>query len=119
MKPILTKRIYEPVHRDDGVRVLVDRLWPRGISKNAVSIDYWAKELAPSSELRKWYGHDVSKWEEFRSRYREELAANPALREFVLKYQGGEVLTLLFAAKDVRFNNAIVLQEYLKELWKC
>ncbi len=114
MTDINIKRIYLPA-ADDGCRVLVDRLWPRGIKKEAAHLDHWFKDLAPSDELRYWFGHEPAKWNEFRRRYRAELNANAAavtpLRE-VLRDESK--VTLLFAAKDEAHNNAVVLIEYLR-----
>jgi uncharacterized protein YeaO (DUF488 family) len=108
------KRIYEKPSRDDGFRVLVERLWPRGMKKEDARIDLWLKDVAPSPELRRWYAHDVAKWPEFRRRYSAELEANPEpvslLRERAKK---GNV-TLLFAARDEEHNSAVVLKEFLE-----
>jgi uncharacterized protein YeaO (DUF488 family) len=107
------KRVYDPVSKDDGKRILVDRLWPRGLKKDAAKIDEWLKEVAPSDELRRWYGHDPSKWKEFRKRYMKELneKAEPVAR--LRKDEKHGVLTLLFAAKDEAHSNAAVLKELL------
>lgn len=109
------KRIYEAYSKDDGYRVLVDRLWPRGLSKESIKIDLWEKKLAPSTELRKWFNHDVAKWVEFHKRYRNELLANPELAEFKKKIEQETVITLLFSARDVEHNNAVVLKDVLNE----
>jgi len=112
---ISCKRIYEPPMQTDGRRFLVDRLWPRGISREEARLDDWLKELAPSNELRRWFGHDPAKWEEFRSRYRTELAdMEPLLERLRQEVRQGPV-TLLFAAKDEEHNNAVVLKELLEE----
>lgn len=115
MSDINVKRIYLPA-ADDGCRVLVDRLWPRGIKKDAARLDHWFKDLAPSDELRHWFGHEPAKWDEFRRRYRVELDANATavapLREVV---QEKPMVTLLFAAKDEAHNNAVALAEYLHD----
>jgi uncharacterized protein YeaO (DUF488 family) len=107
------KRAYEAPATDDGYRVLVDRLWPRGVSKDSARIDLWLKEIAPSAELRKWFAHDTAKWARFRTRYFRELDAHPdaveQLRELVRK---GPV-TLVFGAKDQEHNDAVALKEYL------
>lgn len=108
----------EPPAPDDGYRVLVDRLWPRGISRAAARLDEWRKELAPSDALRRWFGHDPARWPEFRSRYRKELEtpeAQAALRELASLARRGTV-TLVYAARDTEHNNAVVLQERLAEL---
>ncbi len=100
---------------DDGTRVLVDRLWPRGLDKSKARIDLWLKDLAPSTALRSWFAHDPAKWEEFRRRYRDELRSNEGalspLRELMRK----ERVTLIFGAKDEQHNNALVLKEYLED----
>lgn len=107
------KRIYEPADGADGTRILVDRLWPRGVDKRTASIDEWLKEVAPSTALRKWFGHDPERWGEFQSRYRAELTSNGSatarLRELVRK---GPV-TLVYAARDREHNHALVLADYL------
>ena len=109
------KRIYEPSDKNDGTRVLVDRLWPRGATKAKADVDIWLKELAPSGELRKWFGHDPEKWTEFKKRYRAELEMNDEqvarLREEIKK---GPV-TLLYGAKDEEHNDAVVLMEFLRD----
>ncbi len=109
------KRVYEPAARGDGARFLVERLWPRGVSKEAAKLDGWLKEAAPSDTLRKWYGHDPKKWDEFRRRYFAELAQAPErlapLREAAKK----GVVTLVFAAKDPELSNARALKEYLQQ----
>jgi uncharacterized protein YeaO (DUF488 family) len=112
------KRAYEPPAPEDGVRVLVDRLWPRGLSKGAAAVDEWLKDIAPSAELRKWFGHDPERWAEFKARYRAELtsakrsAALERLRE-AARTRGS--VTLLFAARDEAHNHASVLREVLME----
>jgi uncharacterized protein YeaO (DUF488 family) len=112
--PIRTKRIYEPPARADGRRILVDRLWPRGLSKTAARIDYWAKAIAPSTRLRQWYGHDPAKWKEFRRRYFAELDANPRGLAELRRHLGTGTVTLLFSSREERLNNAMALREYLK-----
>lgn len=111
---IAIKRIYETPAKNDGLRVLVDRLWPRGIKKEAAAIDGWEKELAPTNALRKWFDHDPGKWTGFQKKYKEELKQNPALDEFLKTYAGARKITLLYAAKDEQHNQAVVLQEVLK-----
>jgi len=111
---IRLKRAYEPSKKDDGFRVLVDRLWPRGVSKSSARIDLWLKEIAPSAALRKWFGHDPLKWDTFRARYFRELQKNPeAVAQLNEIIRNGSV-TLLFAAKDQEHNNAVALKEYLE-----
>lgn len=109
------KRAYTAPGKDDGLRILVDRIWPRGISKDTLKIDLWLRELAPSGELRKWFGHDPGKWSEFKRRYFIELDGNEELvRELLSKIQNGQV-TLVFAAHDETCNNAVALKEYLEK----
>lgn len=111
---IRTKRIYDQPAKSDGRRILIDRLWPRGISKEAAQLDHWAKRIAPSNELRKWYRHDPTKWAEFRSRYFSELDANPdGVAELRSRLDSG-TSTLLFSSKEERLNNASALREYLE-----
>jgi uncharacterized protein YeaO (DUF488 family) len=112
---IKTKRIYDPVSKDDGRRILVDRLWPRGIRKEDARIDEWMKEIAPSDELRKWFGHDPAKWQQFRRKYAAELAGNSELLKGLRAEAGKGMITLLFAAKDVTHNNAAVLKELIEK----
>jgi uncharacterized protein YeaO (DUF488 family) len=108
-----TQRIYEPSSSSDGLRVLVDRLWPRGLSKAKARVDLWAKEVAPSKELRRWYGHEPEKWPEFKRRYAVELeAAGAAVAELEAAIAGGPA-TLLFSSKEESLNNAAALREYL------
>ena len=111
-----TKRIYAPRSDADGYRVLVDRLWPRGKSKAAAAIDLWLRDIAPSTDLRTWYGHEVARWPEFRTRYRDELATHGELLERLLEIERREgMVTLLFAARDETHNEAEVLAEVLRE----
>jgi uncharacterized protein YeaO (DUF488 family) len=111
---IRLKRVYETPERSDGLRILVDRLWPRGLSKAKGHVDLWAKEIAPSTELRKWYAHDPDKWPELKRRYAEELEANPEqVRAILEEVKRGDV-TFLYAAKDGRFTSAVVLKEYIE-----
>jgi uncharacterized protein YeaO (DUF488 family) len=109
-----TKRIYDQPAADDGTRVLVDRIWPRGITKQAAAIDHWLKDIAPSTDLRKWFGHEPERWPEFQQRFRSELEANPAAVGALRKLAAGEgTVTLLFAARDAERNNAEVIKAYL------
>ncbi len=111
---IRTKRIYSEPERSDGIRILVDRLWPRGLSKEAARVSYWAKSAAPSSDLRRWYDHDPKKWSEFKRRYFAELDENPgALRE-LRKHLGSGTATFVFSSKETQLNNAAALKEYLE-----
>jgi uncharacterized protein YeaO (DUF488 family) len=112
------KRIYDSAAKGDGARVLVDRVWPRGVSKKDARLDEWLKDVAPSTELRKWFGHDADKWAEFKRRYRAELKQRP---DKIAKLHGmaekGD-LTLLYGAKDEDHNQAVVLRDYLeKKSW--
>jgi uncharacterized protein YeaO (DUF488 family) len=119
MKPeIRVKRVYEKSSRGDGARILVDRLWPRGMKKEALEMREWVKDLSPSSELRTWFGHDPERWPEFQKRYRSELKKNEAVAGFVEKYEEVKIITLLYGAKDELHNHALVLQRYLEEMYK-
>jgi uncharacterized protein YeaO (DUF488 family) len=107
------KRAYLPPSPEDGVRVLVDRLWPRGVRKADAAIDRWTKEVAPSTELRRWFGHDPSRWEEFRHRYRAELSHNTALVNELRTIAKMGRLTLVYAARDELHNEAVTLRDVL------
>src|SRR4051794_20709866 len=107
------KRVYEPSSRGDGERILVDRLWPRGLRKTEAAIDLWKNDVAPTPSLRKWFGHRADRFSVFKLRYREELKSNPAVAE-MLEAIGGRKATLLYAARDTAINHAIVLAEFLK-----
>jgi uncharacterized protein YeaO (DUF488 family) len=109
-------RIYED-DEPKGYRVLVDRLWPRGISKKAARLDAHWKELAPSHELRKWFDHDPAKWREFKKQYEKELRENQSLARELAKGAGEKSLVLLYGAKDKQYNHAIILKEYLEDLF--
>jgi uncharacterized protein YeaO (DUF488 family) len=111
---IYLKRIYEDPAKDDGYRVLVDHLWPRGVKKEKAHIDQWLKEIAPSSGLRKWFGHNPEKWETFKRRYFEELDQIPGVVEELMAKIGEVTVTLLFSSKEEKFNNAVALREYLE-----
>ncbi|HZT51626.1 MAG TPA: DUF488 family protein [Stellaceae bacterium] len=111
---LVTKRVYDPPDSHDGVRVLVDRLWPRGLAKDKAALDHWIKEAAPSDELRRWFGHDPARWAEFRRRYRAEMAEHPEILAQLRGLTRG-TLTLLFAAHDAEHNNAVALKEMLEE----
>jgi uncharacterized protein YeaO (DUF488 family) len=111
---IALKRAYEPISRSDGRRFLVERLWPRGVAKEKLKIEAWLRDVAPSTELRKWFGHDPAKWKEFQKRYRRELDSHPeAWRPIVTAARRGPV-TLIYSSHDERHNNAVALQEYLE-----
>ena len=109
------KRVYEKPSKEDGKRILVDRLWPRGLTKEKAAVDLWLKEIAPSTELRKWFGHDPEKWKEFQKKYHRELKNNVE-QVSVLKEQLTEgLVTLLYGAKDEEHNEALVLKEWLSK----
>lgn len=116
---IWIRRAYEPPSLVDGHRVLVDRLWPRGISKTELCLDTWARDVAPSDELRRWFGHDAARWNEFRTRYRRELEAHTgaAAVEFaaLVDHVTTGRITLVYGARDTQHNNAVVLREYVNE----
>jgi uncharacterized protein YeaO (DUF488 family) len=111
---IRTKRIYEPLDPDKGYRVLVDRVWPRGMSRKKARIDSWLKELAPSKELRQWFGHDPAKWEEFRKRYFQELAEHKEELDRLAEKARNGPLTLVYSSRETRYNNAVALKAYLE-----
>lgn len=119
MMDIQLKRVYEMPEESDGFRILTDRLWPRGMSKEKAALGIWAKDVAPSPELRKWFGHDPAKYEEFRKRYRKELEENPAAENFISlvkkELEKGRV-TLLYGARDAEHNQAVVLKDFLNEI---
>jgi len=108
------KRIYEPASPEDGARLLVDRVWPRGITKEAAALTMWIKEVAPSTALRKWFGHDPARWPEFHRRYLDELAANAPAVDRIRGYIEAGRTTLLYAAHDPAHNNAVALADYLR-----
>jgi uncharacterized protein YeaO (DUF488 family) len=113
--PIALKRVYEPPSRSDGTRILVERLWPRGLAKADAAVDLWLRDVAPSTELRKWFGHDPDRWEEFRERYFAELDAQPeAVAELREAVAAGPV-TFVFASREERYNNAVALKAYVSE----
>ena len=113
--PVKLKRVYERPSAADGVRVLVDRLWPRGLSKHDVSADLWLRDAAPSGELRVWYGHDPRRWRRFSRKYRAELARQPDVLELLDDLRRRAPVTLIYGARDEAHNNAIVLREMLEE----
>jgi uncharacterized protein YeaO (DUF488 family) len=110
---IKTKRVYEPVSRADGTRLLVERLWPRGLSKLELRADAWIKEVGPSTELRKWFSHDPAKWRQFRTRYFRELDRRPESWQPILSAARDGTVTLVYSSHDTQHNNAVALQEYL------
>lgn len=107
------KRIYDAVETGDGVRILVDRIWPRGLSKEQAQLAYWMKEVAPSTELRRWFGHEATRWQSFRTRYFAELDAAREPVEALRRAIDGRTATLLYAARDREHNNAVALRDYL------
>ena len=111
---IQIKRVYDEPSDDDGFRVLIDRLWPRGLAKDKAAIDQWCKEIAPSTELRKWFDHDPEKFVKFRKQYNAELDAHVDLISEILTTANGRRITLLYAARDREHNHAVVLRDYLK-----
>lgn len=114
--PIKLKRAYDEVSDSDGIRVLVDRLWPRGVSKEQLNLDHWPKELTPSTELRKWFNHDQDKFSEFKVRYTKELEKVKEKAERLAQKAADQQVTLIYAAKDPKCNHAVVLKEFLEEL---
>ncbi|MCA9471684.1 MAG: DUF488 family protein [Nitrospirales bacterium] len=112
--PIVLKRVYKAPAKEDGLRVLVERLWPRGISKEKAQIDLWLKEAAPSKELRTWFGHDPDKWKAFKNRYFQELKHHSSILEDMRQKVKTQRVTFVFASKEERYNNAVALKEYLE-----
>ncbi len=111
---IKIKRVYDPPEKDDGCRILVDRLWPRGMSKERLKADLWMKDVGPSNELRKWFAHDPQKWPEFNSKYEKELEQKAdLLRKIVELESKSHIVTLIYSAKDEKHNQAVVLQDVL------
>ncbi|MBV6493537.1 MAG: hypothetical protein LDLANPLL_01560 [Turneriella sp.] len=116
MDTIKIKRVYKAADKGDGFRILVDRLWPRGLSKEKAHVGLWFKDVAPTNELRKWFAHDVEKWPEFQKRYKAELSTNKAaLAELKTIIKKEKNVTLLFSASDEKHNNAVVLAKILKK----
>jgi uncharacterized protein YeaO (DUF488 family) len=113
---IRLKRAYEPLSKDDGLRILVERLWPRGLTKEKAAIDLWLKEIAPSPELRKWYGHDISRWDEFRRRYRAEIEVKGEMLSDLKQMIKEGPVTFVYAARDEEHNSALILKEYLESM---
>ncbi len=113
MGTIKIKRAYEPPEKGDGIRILVDRLWPRGIKKEAAHFDHWLQAIAPSTELRKWFNHDVKRWNEFKTKYEKELTNAPAVEELRTIIKEHKTVTLVYGAKDEQHNQAVVLKEFL------
>ena len=113
MMAVRVKRIYEPYSPADGYRILVDRLWPRGVAKSDAHVDLWLKEIAPSTTLRQWFDHDPSKWNDFVSRYRAELKGSSAIQELIVLRDQHKTITLLFGAKNEKYNQAVALLNML------
>ena len=113
---ISLKRAYETPSRSDGCRILVERLWPRGLSKQDAKIDLWPKEAAPSTELRQWFNHDPRKWPEFKRRYFKELRSRDDSMNPILERTRSGPVTFVFASRELRFNNAVALREYVERL---
>ncbi|WP_183556743.1 DUF488 domain-containing protein [Mucilaginibacter sp. SP1R1] len=118
MGNLLIKRIYEPVDKADGVRILVDRLWPRGLKKEQAAIDQWMKDVAPSTTLRKWFNHDPQKWPMFQQEYISELTYRKSVKELIQCIQNNETVTLLYATSSHEYNHARVLQQFLLSVLK-
>jgi uncharacterized protein YeaO (DUF488 family) len=113
---IKLKRAYDPPAKEDGFRVLVDRIWPRGVKKEELALDLWLKEVAPSGQLRKWFGHDPAKWPEFCKKYEAELKEKEDNIRLLKEKRDQGTLTLVFSAKDTKHNNAVALKNYLETL---
>ena len=112
---IKLKRVYEKAENNDGLRVLVDRLWPRGVKKEEAKLDEWLRDIAPSSVLRKWFSHDPEKWEEFKIRYAQEVAQKEELLDKLIQDAKGKNITLVYASREKQFNNVMVLKELIEE----
>ncbi len=110
---VILERAYDDEH-SKGVRILVDRVWPRGVSKKSLNLDDWSKDVAPSTELRKWFDHDVERWDEFKTRYFDELKENPDAWKPLVKEAENDCLVLIYGAKDREHNQAVALEEFLK-----
>lgn len=115
MNEIKIKRVYETPDKNDGVRILVDRLWPRGLTKQKAKIDIWFKEIAPSDSLRKWFAHDPKRWQEFKKKYQRELLPKKDFLKEIQNKASRQKITLIYAARDTQYNNAVVLKEYLEK----
>jgi uncharacterized protein YeaO (DUF488 family) len=115
MATIKIKRAYESIASSDGFRILVDRLWPRGIKKEDAHVDVWLKDIAPSTDLRKWFNHEPEKWEAFRKKYLAELQDSPATAELIEQVKKHKTITLVYSAKDEQHNQAVVVKEFLEK----
>ena len=109
------KRVYEAPEDSDGLRILIDRIWPRGLTKQAAAIDLWLKDIAPTTELRKWFNHNPAKWSQFQTRYTAELESNPEAVQQLTSLLNQSITTLIYGAKDEQHNHAVVLAGYLKQ----
>ncbi|MGC8568141.1 MAG: DUF488 domain-containing protein [Candidatus Micrarchaeia archaeon] len=118
MPSIKVKRVYDKREVTDGARILVDRLWPRGVRHDGSKVDIWFKNIAPSTELRKWFSHEVEKWPEFRERYIKELEQNPSIDKFISIIKDNGTVTFLYASSDTEHNNALVLKEFIDKKLK-
>lgn len=114
MKRILTKRIYKEASDQDGYRMLIDKVWPRGVKKEDAKLNEWNKDIAPSTDLRKWFGHKAERFDEFARKYRQELKKNEETVQHITNISEKQQVTLLYGAKDEKYNHAVILQEYLK-----
>ncbi|MEQ8523470.1 DUF488 family protein [Gracilimonas sp.] len=113
---IKLKRVYEEPSEEDGYRILTERLWPRGVSKERAKLDQWMKGVSPSPGLRKWFDHDHDKWEEFKDRYRKELFGSEAIQELIDIIQKEDTVTFVFASKDEEHNSTVVLKDFIEQL---
>jgi len=118
MGTVQIKRVYEPAEATDGKRILVDRLWPRGMKKESVHLDEWLKDIAPSTELRKWFHHDAAEWQEFTARYMLELKQNSTVNALLDIINKNKIVTLLYGAHDTEHNHALVLLQFINEAIK-
>lgn len=111
---VTLKRVYEEPSESDGTRILVDRLWPRGLTKEKAKVDVWLKDIAPTTELRKWFNHEPSKWTEFKKRYQSEMINNTEVLSVLKKHLSNGKATIVYGAKDEEHNDAVVIKEYLE-----
>ena len=111
-----TKRVYEEPFKEDGYRILTERLWPRGVSKERAALDQWMKSIAPNHDLRKWFDHDPNKWVEFKERYRRELFGSDAVKELLDIIDEQDTVTMIYASKDEKYNSTVVLKEFIEKL---
>ena len=118
MSTIKTKRVYEDSSDEDGFRILTERLWPRGVSKERANLDRWMKGIAPSHDLRKWFDHDPDKWEEFKEKYRRELFDSEHVEELLDIIKENETIKFVYASKDEEYNSTVLLKEFLEDLLK-